>query len=97
MVRDVTKVTLWGSHGTVPLRPLNRITKWVFMLCSALGRQLTIYELGVVLIRVFTRAGPLISLRRTATVTEIEFENQNHQDLLYYCGTISTMYIFTCL
>ena len=58
MVRDVTKVTLWGSHGTVPLRPLNRITKWVFMFCSALGRQLTLYELGVVLIRVFTRAGP---------------------------------------
>ena len=46
-------------------------------------------NLGV-LIRIFTRAGPLISLQRTATVTEIEFENQNHQDLLYYCGTIST-------
>ena len=47
-------------------------------------------NLGELLIRIFTRAGPLISVRRTATVTEIEFENQNHQDLLYYCGTIST-------
>ena len=38
-------------------------------------------NLGV-LIRIFTRAGPLISLQRTATVTEIEFENQNHQDYI---------------
>ena len=46
-------------------------------------------NLGV-LIRISVEPAPLISLQRTATVTEIEFENQNHQDLLYHCGTIST-------